>query len=202
MWWVVECVCVCVWSCVWVYDIIQTPDDSTLSACGVDMGGQGLQVVVTGQPLGGIWQEAGSYLTDLLTATHALPHTHARTPHVYSPYCVSQYVQKFSRIITQQNADIVTHTSTDRHLTSTPLKTYTPSKKSNNTLNLSLFPHGLPSDPVQTLPQHKHPQALHPWPHAHTLQPAKLELSIPLLLLLAHVEQHFAPGGFLIAASL
>ena len=75
-------------------------------------------------------------------------------------------------------------------------------KKSNNTLNRSLFPHGLPSDPVQTLPQHKHPQALHPWPHDHTLQPAKLELGIPLLLLLAHVEQRFAPGGFLIAASL
>ena len=48
------CVCVCVCDPVCVYDIIQTPDDSTLSACGVDMGGRGLQVVVTGQPLGGI----------------------------------------------------------------------------------------------------------------------------------------------------
>ena len=37
-----------------VYDIIQTPDDSTLFARGVDMGGRGLQVAVTGQPLGGI----------------------------------------------------------------------------------------------------------------------------------------------------
>lgn len=44
----IVCVCVC------DHDVIQTPDDSTLSACGVDRGGRGLQVGVTGQPLGGI----------------------------------------------------------------------------------------------------------------------------------------------------
>ncbi len=37
-----------------VCDIVQTPDDSTLSAGSVDRGGRGLQVGVTGQPLGGI----------------------------------------------------------------------------------------------------------------------------------------------------